>query len=101
MIGLKSELTLNHDHEPLESLRQQRTKSGNEETGFFNTKGRISRSAFFKRVALALLIYLSSHIALETGLFSVFGVRFYLFFDTLHSFFLPLGLIAFLFIQGA
>ncbi len=76
-------------------------KSGNEETGFFNTKGRISRSAFFKRVALALLIYLSSHIALEIGLFSVFGVRFYLFFDTLHSFFLPLGLIAFLFIQGA
>ena len=76
-------------------------KSGNEETGFFNTKGRISRSAFFKRVALALLIYLSSHIALEIGLFSVFGVRFYLFFDTLHSFFLPLGLTAFLFIQGA
>ncbi len=76
-------------------------KSGNEETGFFNTKGRISRSAFFKRVALALLIYLSSHIALEIGLFSVFGVRFYLFFETLHSYFLPLGLTAFLFIQGA
>jgi TonB family protein len=76
-------------------------KSGNEETGFFNTKGRISRSAFFKRVALALLIYLCSYIALEIGLFSVFGVRFYLFFETLHSFFLPLGLLAFLFIQGA
>jgi TonB family protein len=76
-------------------------KSGNEETGFFNTTGRISRSAFFKRVALALLIYLCSYIALEIGLFSVFGVRFYLFFETLHSFFLPLGLTAFLFIQGA
>jgi TonB family protein len=76
-------------------------KSGNEETGFFNTKGRISRSAFFKRVALVVLIYLCSYFALEIGLYLVFGVRFYLFFETLHSFFLPLGLIAFLFVQGA
>ena len=76
-------------------------KSGNEETGFFNTKGRISRSAFFKRVALVALIYWCSYIALETGLYLVFGVRFYIFFETLHSFFLPLGLTAFLFIQGA
>ena len=76
-------------------------KSGNEETGFFNTKGRISRSAFFKRVALVVLIYLCSYIALEIGLFLVFGARFYLFFETLHSFFLPLGLVVFLLIQGA
>ena len=76
-------------------------KSGNEETGFFNTKGRISRSAFFKRVALVLLIYLCSYIALKAGLYLVLGVRFYLFFETLHSYFLPLGLLAFLFIQGA
>jgi uncharacterized membrane protein YhaH (DUF805 family) len=76
-------------------------KSGNEETGFFNTKGRISRSAFFKRVALVVLIYWCSYIALKIGLYLVLGVRFYLFFETLHSFFLPLGLAAFLFIQGA
>jgi len=76
-------------------------KSGNEETGFFNTKGRISRDAFFKRVALVILIYSCSYLALEIGLFLVFGARFYLFFETLHSSFLPLGLVVFLLIQGA
>jgi|LauGreDrversion4_2_1035121.scaffolds.fasta_scaffold28218_1 TonB family protein len=76
-------------------------KSGNDETGFFNTKGRISRSTFFKRVALVILIYLCSHIALKIGLYLVFGVRFFLFFETLHSYFLPFGLVGFLLIQGA
>lgn len=76
-------------------------KSGNEETGFFNTKGRISRGAFFKRLALVFLVYLCSSTALKIDLYLVLGVRFYLFFETLHSYFLPLGLLAFLFIQGA
>ena len=69
------------------------SKSGNEETGFFNTKGRIGRNAFFLRVLLVLGIYLISYLLVY---FEVYDIE-----STFHIYLLPIFLGVFLLIQGA
>jgi len=69
------------------------SKSGNEETGFFNTKGRIGRNAFFLRVLLVLGIYLLSYLLVY---FKVYDGE-----STFHNYLLPILLGVFLLIQGA
>lgn len=73
--------------------KYQGSKSGNEETGFFNTKGRISRNAFFLRLLLVLGIYLVSCLFVYVDVYEVD--------DSFHEYILPFLLIAFLLIQGA
>jgi uncharacterized membrane protein YhaH (DUF805 family) len=69
------------------------SKSGNEETGFLKTKGRISRNAFFLRVLLVLGIYLVSSLLVY---FKVYDGE-----STFHNYLLPILLGVFLLIQGA
>ena len=77
------------------------TKSGNEETGFFNIKGRISRKPFFSRWALAIGIYFLSAVLYISGIYGQYDSRAYIFFETIHIYLLPLLLILFTYIQGA
>jgi uncharacterized membrane protein YhaH (DUF805 family) len=76
-------------------------KSGNEETGFFNIKGRITRATFFIRVLFAIIIYSISRLIYIGGIFSSLGLRFQMFFETIHLFILPFALCVFVAIQGA
>ena len=69
------------------------SKSGNEETGFFNTKGRIGRNVFFLRVLLVLGVYLVSYLFVY---FRVYDGE-----DSFHKYILPFLLGVFLLIQGA
>lgn len=73
--------------------KYQGSKSGNEETGFFNTKGRISRNAYLLRLLLVLGIYLVSCLL-------VYG-EVYKEEDSFHQYVLPSLLIVFVLIQGA
>lgn len=75
-------------------------KSGNEEVSFFNTKGRITRWAFFLRLALILILYWSSKLIYQNGIHFYFSPRFNIFFETVHFFVLPIFLCIFLLIQG-
>jgi len=68
-------------------------KSGNEESGFFNTKGRISRNAFFLRLFLVLGIYLVSYLLVYFGIYKED--------NAFHQYILPSLLVVFLLIQGA
>ena len=77
------------------------TKSGNEETGFFNIKGRISRKPFFSRWALAIGIYFLSAFLYTSGIYGQQDSRAYIFFETIHFYILPLLLVLFILIQGA
>jgi uncharacterized membrane protein YhaH (DUF805 family) len=89
-------------------------KSGNEETGFFNTKGRINRKAFFLRCLLSLVIYIINKIWISYGIWNltscikvnddsgiVIYSDTYIFFKTVHYIVLPIFLAIFIFIQGA
>jgi uncharacterized membrane protein YhaH (DUF805 family) len=76
-------------------------KSGNEETNFFNIKGRITMTAFFARLLFAVGIYSLSWVIFNQGIYTWFGVRIENFFETIHLYILPLILIAFVLIQGA
>lgn len=76
-------------------------KSGNEETNFFNIKGRITMTAFFVRLLFAVGIYSLSWVIFNQGIYTWFGVRIENFFETIHLYILPLILIAFVLIQGA
>jgi uncharacterized membrane protein YhaH (DUF805 family) len=76
-------------------------KSGNEETGFFNIKGRISRKPFFSRWALAIGIYFLSDFLYVSGLYGQHDSRSYIFFETINVYILPLLLAIFILIQGA
>jgi uncharacterized membrane protein YhaH (DUF805 family) len=69
------------------------SKSGNEETGFFNTKGRISRNAYLLRLLLVLGIYLVSYLLVYFGVYDGDG--------NFHKYILPILLGIFLLIQGA
>lgn len=73
--------------------KYQGSKSGNEETGFFNTKGRISRNAFFLRLLLVLGIYLLSYLLVHAEVYEED--------DSFYEYILPFLLIVFLLIQGA
>lgn len=73
--------------------KYQGSKSGNEETGFFNTKGRISRNAFFLRLLLVLGIYLVSCLLVYSEVYEEY--------DSFHEYILPFLLSVFLLIQGA
>ena len=76
-------------------------KSGNEETNFFNIKGRITISAFFLRFFLSIALYYFSRIINNLGIYKKFGLRFENFFETIHLYILPLFLVLFVLIQGA
>lgn len=69
------------------------SKSGNEETWYFDTNGRISRMAFFLRVLFVLGIYLASCLLVNFGIYEDEGF--------FHKYLLPFLLIVFLLIQGA
>jgi len=76
-------------------------KSSNEETNFFNTKGRINRFAFFTRLLLVIVIYSISFFLFKYGIHKNFGFRLENFFETIHLYLLPFILILFTLIQGA
>lgn len=76
-------------------------KSGNEETSFFTTKGRINRKAFFIRIVLVFVIYFLFTIIFNFGIHKKFGFRLENFFETIHLYLLPFILIIFTLIQGA
>jgi uncharacterized membrane protein YhaH (DUF805 family) len=69
------------------------SKSGNEETGFFNTKGRISRNAYLLRLLLVLGIYLVSCLFVYAEVYKED--------NAFHQYILPSLLVVFLLIQGA
>lgn len=73
--------------------KYQGSKSGNEETGFFNTKGRISRKAYLLRLLLVLGIYLVSCLLVYVDVYEED--------DSFHEYILPFLLSVFLLIQGA
>lgn len=73
--------------------KYQGAKSGNEETGFFNTKGRISRKAYLLRLLLVLGIYLVSCLLVYADVYEEENV--------FHQYILPGLLVVFLLIQGA
>ncbi len=76
-------------------------KSGNEETGFFNIKGRINRKTFFLRWLLAIIIYTLCIYCYLSGLLGAFNVRIFIFFETISLFILPFLIVIFNLIQGA
>ena len=76
-------------------------KSGNEETGFFNLKGRITRKAFFLRWLLAIIIYTFCIYCYLSGLFGAFNDRIFIFFETISLYILPVLIVIFILIQGA
>lgn len=73
--------------------KYQGSKSGNEETGFFNTKGRISRNAYLLRLLLVLGIYLLSCLLVYAEVYKED--------NAFHEYILPGLLVVFLLIQGA
>jgi uncharacterized membrane protein YhaH (DUF805 family) len=79
----------------------QTPKSSNEDTSFFNTKGRINRVAFFARLFLVILIYSISFFIFNSGIHKLFGFRIEIFFETIHFYLLPFFLLLFVLIQGA
>jgi uncharacterized membrane protein YhaH (DUF805 family) len=76
-------------------------KSGNEETGFFNIKGRITRKAFFLRYLLTICLYALSYVFYITGIYGDCESRTFIFFETIHIYILPVMLCIFVLIQGA
>ena len=72
-----------------------------EETGFFNIKGRITIIVFSLRFILALGIYGISFLIYESEIYTSFGNRIEVLFDTFHTILLPLLLFIFVLIQGA
>ena len=76
-------------------------KSGNEETGFFNSKGRINRKTFFLRWLLGIGIYILCLYCYVSGFFGAFNNRLFIFFETISLYILPVFIVIFNFIQGA
>jgi uncharacterized membrane protein YhaH (DUF805 family) len=79
----------------------QTPKSSNEDTSFFNTKGRINRVAFFARLLLVILIYFCSFFLFKFGIHTLFGFRIENFYEIIHLYLLPFVLLLFMLIQGA
>jgi uncharacterized membrane protein YhaH (DUF805 family) len=76
-------------------------KSGNDEIGFLNIKGRINREVFFIRCMIALGIYGISYLIYTSAVNKGFGTRFDVLYDTLHTIILQTLLPVFVLIQGA
>lgn len=78
-------------------------KSGNEETGFFNIKGRITSKSFFLRVFFSLGLYILSALLIRYVLPLCYFLdnRVFVFFETIHLYILPIFIITFNLIQGA
>jgi uncharacterized membrane protein YhaH (DUF805 family) len=76
-------------------------KSGNEETGFFNIKGRINRKVFFLRWLFTISLYIISSFLYFNGYFGEYDSREYIFFETIHIYILPFFISIFNLIQGA
>jgi uncharacterized membrane protein YhaH (DUF805 family) len=76
-------------------------KSGNEETGFFNIKGRINRKVFFLRWLFTLSIYIISSFLYFNGYFGEYESREFIFFETIQIYILPILILIFNLIQGA
>jgi uncharacterized membrane protein YhaH (DUF805 family) len=76
-------------------------KSGNEETGFFSIKGRITRKSFFLRCFFAICLYVISTFCYTNGVYGDFYSRSFIFFETIHVFILPVLISIFNLIQGA
>jgi len=83
-------------------------KSGNEETGFFNIKGRITRKAFFLRWLFGIGLY-PAYFFLWCGFdflnnlfyFDYEGYRSFIFFETIFLYVLPSFILVYNLIQGA
>jgi uncharacterized protein (TIGR02145 family) len=76
-------------------------KSGHEETGFFSTKGRITRKVFFLRLLFSIGLYVLSTLFYVNGVYGEYETRSFIFFETIHIYLLPIFLLAFILIQGA
>jgi hypothetical protein len=75
-------------------------KSGNEETSFFLTKGRITSATLYKRIALSICIYGLSYLIFHQFWY-YFDDILYGFVATLHFYLIPFFLIVFVLVQGA
>ena len=76
-------------------------KSGNEESGFFNIKGRISRKAFFLRWFLSIVVYALFTFFYSKDFFCEIYDRSFIFFETVYLYILPPFVFIFNWIQGA
>jgi uncharacterized membrane protein YhaH (DUF805 family) len=76
-------------------------KSGNEETGFLNVKGRISRKAFLLRLLFCAGLYVLFDFGFSEGLFGYYNSRSYIFFETVFLYLFPLFVLIFILLQGA
>lgn len=76
-------------------------KSGNEETGFFNIKGRINRKSFILRWLFSCGIFVIFTWFYYNGFFSEYDSRSFIFFETIYFYVLPFFIYVFNLIQGA
>ena len=76
-------------------------KSGNEETGFFSIKGRITRKSFFLRLLFSFVLLAFFAVSYENSFFTDYESRAYVFFETIFFYILPFFLSVFMLIQGA
>jgi uncharacterized membrane protein YhaH (DUF805 family) len=76
-------------------------KSGNEETGFFNTKGRINRKSFILRWLFSFGLFVIFTLGYYNSFFAEYESRSFIFFETIYFYILPLFISIFNLIQGA
>jgi len=76
-------------------------KSGNEETRFFNLKGRITRKSFFLRFLFSIGLCAAFTFLKINGFFCEYGSRSFIFFETIYLYVLPSFVLVFNLIQGA
>ncbi len=79
----------------------QTPKSGNEETGFFNIKGRINRKSFILRWLFSCGLFVIFTLGYYNGFFTEYESRSFIFFETIYFYILPLFISIFNLIQGA
>jgi uncharacterized protein (TIGR02145 family) len=77
------------------------SKSGSEESGFFNVKGRISRKAFFLRWFLSIAVYALFTFFYSKDFFCEIYDRSFIFFETVYLYIVPPLVLIFNWIQGA
>jgi uncharacterized membrane protein YhaH (DUF805 family) len=76
-------------------------KSGNEETSFFNIKGRINRKSFFLRWLFSFGLLVIFTLGYYNSFFVEYESRWWIFFDTIYFYIFPVFIIFFNLIQGA
>jgi uncharacterized membrane protein YhaH (DUF805 family) len=76
-------------------------KSGNEETGFFNIKGRINRKSFILRWLFSFGLFVIFTLGYYNGFLADNDSRMFIFFETIYFYILPLFISIFNLIQGA